>query len=455
MDAEKEQTHYWMTEASPAKAVVHMAVPMILGMVAMSVYNFTDTFFVSMAGDAATIAAITLSMPVMSLLIGVSMFFEVGAGTAIARAVGSGDYDASRQLSAFAVTGTLAAGIGLTVILEVFLHPLLGMLGAEGETLGTTGTYLSAYCLGAPFVLLSMVGAQLLRAIARSKEAAVGMAASAMLNIVLDPIAIFGLNLGLQGAALATVASNAASAAYFVVVIARSTELSASPVRASITKEQLADVTKIGFSAMLMAMLMGLSSLVFNNAAMKFGAEVVAAFGIAQCVVQLLEVVTMGLYEGVTPLIGAAWGARNPGRLKAVVVATLGCLGAFCAVACATVLACSEQVLGLFTNDSAVLEPGSMILAAQVLAIPFAAASGLAMSVAQGCGKGVCANVLSTAKGCVFMGCIIGCTHLFGLAGIAWSLLASEGIFLAVAVLALCATFGAQAKRKPTCVQIG
>jgi Na+-driven multidrug efflux pump len=179
---------------------------------------------------------------------------------------------------------------------------------------------------------------------------------------------------------------------------------------------------------------MGVASLVFNNVAVAYGAEMIAAFGIAQSVVQLLELVTMGLYEGVVPLIGGAWGADDKRRLWEVVKKTALCLGLFCLVACAPSLVFADQIVSLFTDDPLVAVFGPAILAMQILAVPFASGTGLLLGVLQACGKGAASNVLSMVKGLAFVPCVVLGSMLFGVDGVIASLLVAELLAFCIAL---------------------
>lgn len=425
---------FWMKKAPVFKAIAHMAIPMILGMAAMAVYNFTDTLFVGMLGDTDILAALPLSLPVTSLMLAVSMFFEVGAGTFVSRAIGSSNECASRSGSSFAIVSSVIAGVVLAALFVAFTDPLLGLLGATGRLADVTNDYLVVYCLGTPVIVLNMVEAQLVRSIARSREASFGIVGSALVNILLDPVLIFACGLGIEGAALATVASNGLGAAYFAIVIARSNALSLSPSNIHLSAGELGEIAKVGSSATIMGVLMGVASLVFNNVAVIYGAGMVAAFGIAQSVTQLFELVTMGLYEGVLPLVGGAWGARDMSRLREVVEKTALCLVIFCAVACVVAFMFAHFIVGWFSDDPSVMTIGPQILIMQVFSIPFSAGTGLVMGVLQSCGKGLAANILSAVKGLAFVPCVLVGSLLFAADGVIASLLFAEALGFLVAV---------------------
>ena len=451
---DRDKARYWLTEAPVFKAIAHMAIPMMLGMMAMAIYNFTDTLFVGMLGETDALAALPLSLPVVSLMLAVSMFFEIGAGTFVSRAIGSSNAAAAKAGSSFAVAGSIIVGIILAVFFLVFMDPILGLLGASGGMAVFAQKYLSLYCMGAPFIVLNMVGAQLVRFIGRSKEASFGIALSAIVNIALDPLLIFFFGLGIEGAALATVLANALGALFFVILIAKSEVLSLRPQDIHLSRLQVVEIAKVGSSALFMGLLMGVASLVFNNVAVAYGAAMIAAFGIAQSVVQLLELVTMGLSEGVVPLMGGAWGAHDACRMREVVKKTALCLVLYCATACVLALAFAGPIVGWFSDDAAVLSVGPSILAMQVLAVPFAAGSTLLMGLLQACGKGLAANVLSWVKGLAFVPCVVVGSLLFAVTGVIASLLVAEALAFLVALVLGKVSFPRRSAEEPALGQL-
>ncbi|MGI6535808.1 MAG: MATE family efflux transporter [Eggerthellaceae bacterium] len=429
------------------KAIAHMAIPMMLAMAATTIYMFTDTLFIGQLGDTDALAAVPLCIPFTSLVLAISNFIEVGVCTLVSRSIGNGDGDKARRASAFGIKWAFIAGVILTVLSLVFMDPLLTVLGANGSVRTQTAAYLSFYCLGAPIIVLNMVCSQLVRSIGRSKESMVGFVGSALANIALDPLFIFAFGFGVRGAAIATVVSNGLAVAYYLFYIRKSDVLCIFNAGGGLSAQEVAEVSKVGISATLMAALMGLSSLVFNNVAIIYGAAVVAAFGIAQNVVQLLDLVAMGLYEGVVPLIGGAYGAGNRTRLKAILVRTALLILAFSAVGCILVIAGQDTILSWFTQDGMVLEVGKLILTAQVLSMIFEAGTGLITSTFQGCGKGLAANIMAVGKGFITMACIVCGNLLFGLDGVVRSLLASAASTFLLGVIV--AGFTVRGVKKP------
>lgn len=421
-----EESTYWLEEAPVFKAIKHMALPMIFAMAMGTIYSFTDTLFIGMLGDTSALAAPSLCMPFSTVVMALGDLFGVGAATAISRKLGSHDVESARHFSSFAFWATLALSVAVAVASLVFIDPLLSLLGASGNARGAAQTYLQVAAFAAPATMLNFALCQVVRAKADSKSAMFGMLGSTVLNIVLDPLLIFGFGMGIAGAAIATAIANLAAVLLYVFVIARSSEFSLNPRYALIGATQLAEVMKIGSAAMLLCLLMAVSSLTFNTCAMAYGEEVVAGFGISQSIVQLVELVAMGFYEGVVPLIAAAYGAKNRERISEIIRKTALCLAVFCLVVAGSIFLFRANIVSLFTADATVAALAAAILTAQLLACAFASASGLISSVFQAEGKGVAANVVSVVRGGAMIPCIFLGSALFGLDGVVWALLAAE-----------------------------
>ena len=427
-----EESTYWLEKAPVMKAIRHMALPMILAMAVGTVYGFTDTLFIGWLGDTPSLAAVSLCLPYTAAVMALANLVGVGAATAISRRIGAHDEAAVRSISSFAFWAMLAIGIIAGACSLLFSERILDALGAVGDVRSATAAYLGVIAAAAPASILNFGLCQIVRSKADSKTAMYGMLGSSALNIVLDPVCIFALGMGVAGAALATALANIAAAAFYLVGIARSSEFSLRLGDARVSAAQLADILKIGAAAMLMTLFMAVSSLVFNTAAMGFGEEVVAGFGISQSIVQLLELVAMGLYEGVVPLIAAAYGAGNAARVREIVRKTSVCLAAFVAVAGIVLFSLRTQVISLFTGDAGVVAAAAAILTAQLGACAFASASGLITGIFQAEGKGVAANVASVTRGVALIPCVLVGGALFGIDGVIWALLAAEALSFSV-----------------------
>ncbi len=275
------ETPYWLEKAPVFKAIRHMALPMILGMAIGSIYNFTDTLFLGWLGETASLPAVSLCMPYQAVAMALADLVGVGASTAISRRFGGHDVKGARSISAFAFWATLVLSVVAAVVTLVLTRQILAVLEACGEALCATEAYLRVTGAALPASMLNLVFFQLVRSKADSKSALYGMFGGSLVSIVLDPVCIYGLGMGVAGAALATAVANVFAVAIYLVCISRSSELSFRLCDAHIDAAQRADILKIGSAAAAMSLLMAVSSLTFNTCAMRYGQDVVAGFGIS------------------------------------------------------------------------------------------------------------------------------------------------------------------------------
>ena len=207
---------YYLEKAPVPQAIVHMAVPMIMSMVLDLVYNIVNAFFIGKLGNTAMLAAITLAFPFQIVMMGVAQIFGVGGGTFISRLLGEKDFAAVRKVSSVSFYLSQLSGIAVMAVLLPFLRPLLGLMGAGGESLRYTSDFLVVLLPGSPLIIATIAMAEMIRAEGASTTSMTGMMLSVVLNVILDPVFIFVLRMNVAGAALATVVANGAAVAYFV-----------------------------------------------------------------------------------------------------------------------------------------------------------------------------------------------------------------------------------------------
>lgn len=424
---------YYLEKAPVPKAILHMALPMIMSMVLDLVYNVVDAFFVGRLGDTAMLAAVTLAFPFLIALMGVGQIFAVGGGTLIPRLLGEKDLEGAKRASSVTFYLAGASGLALTLVLVPFLGPILGLMGAGGETLKYTKDFVLILLASSPVVILMTTLSGTIRGEGASTVAMGGMIASVLINIALDPVLIFALKMGVAGAALGTVIANGAAVAYFVWYLkARSKAQSVAFRDFRPTKAILGAIFKVGSSAFLFSALMIVAAMLFNTYALRYGDSVVAAFGVANRVVQICEFLGTGLFEGVIPLLAFAYAAGNLKRLNETLKATtLAFVGVTLAIGL-PMYVFKRQLFGLFSPDPAVLEAGSAILQAMLVSVLFTGFSGIVTGMFQAFGAGLQSNAMAAARGVALIPIIFLGNLLFGLEGVIWSLPAAEIVACAV-----------------------
>lgn len=425
----QKNENYWLLDAPVAKAIWHMAIPMMLGMSVNIIYNITDTFFIGRLNNTAALAAISLLLPFTTILMAIGNLFGTGGSTLFSRLLGSNNTDNTKQCSSTTLWLSLLFGLIAAVISVVFSGSITRLLGADHNTFSYVRQYLIFYGIGAPFIVANFALEQLIRGDGESVESMIGMMISVGTNIILDPVMMFGLRLGISGAAIATVLGNAAAVIYYIICIQKKdNQLSVSPKYFKLEKDMLKEIFSVGLSAMLLDILLIISSLMFNYYAMKYGDYVLAGFGISQKLVQIVDLIGMGLYMGVIPLIAVSYGAKNELRMKEIIKKTSLYLALIIAGLFLILFTCRKFVVHCFSNDPDVIRIGAYILTVQLCSSFFAAGAGLLTGIFQAKGEGTPAVIMSVMRGLILIPAIVLGSYLFKVNGVIFSLLIAEAI---------------------------
>ncbi len=424
---ENKDAMYYLEKAPVPKAIAHMAIPMILGMVVNMIYNITDAYFIGRLNNTSMLASITLALPFTTILMALGELFGTGGSTYISRLLGEKKLDFVKIVSSVTLYLSLISGFLFMLICIPFLSPLLKLLGATGETLLHTRSYIIAYTIGSPFVVANFALAQMVRSEGASTESMIGMVISVIINILLDPVFIFLFHMDVMGASVATVIGNISAVAYYIYYLEKKSP--AQSVRLKYFKPNrviLLNIFKIGISALLLSGFLIVSSLMFNNYAVLYGDHVVAAFGVANRVCQISDFIGMGLYMGVVPLIAFSYASNNIERLNKVLKTTAFYLVTIIFMIAAVLFVFRTQVLELFSSDETVIKVGVIILTALLFSTLFAGISGLLTSMFQAFGKSIQSTIMSVTRGIALIPIIIIGNSLFQLNGVIWSMTVSE-----------------------------
>ncbi|MFT4008002.1 MAG: MATE family efflux transporter [Lacrimispora sp.] len=437
MENVKKDAMYYLEKAPIPKAIAHMAIPMILGMVVNMIYNITDAYFIGKLESTSMLASITLALPFTTVLMALGEIFGTGGSTYISRLLGEKNMDRVKKASSVNFYLSLISGIVFMLICLPALPPVLKLLGARGETLLYTRDFIFAYALGSPFVIANFTLAQMVRGEGAATESMIGMIISVAANIILDPVFIFLFHMDVMGASVATVIGNVCAVAYYIYYLKRKSAVQSISIKDfKPTGEIIFNIFKIGISAFLLSGFLIVSSLMFNNYAVMYGDHVVAAFGVANRVCQISDFIGMGLYMGVVPLIAFSYASNNIERLNKVLKTTALYLVSIILAIAVALFIFRIQILELFSSDEAVIKVGVTILSALLLSTLFAGISGLLTSMFQAFGKGFQSNIMSVSRGVALIPIIIIGNFLFQLNGVIWSMATSEicacliGLFL-------------------------
>lgn len=415
--------HDIFEKAPIPKAVATLALPTILSMLVTIFYNMADTFFVGQTGDELQVAAVSVTTPVFLLLMAVGNIFGIGGSSLISRLLGQREHDKVKHVSAFCFYGGILAGIIMMFLFLLGMNPILSLIGCSSDTLGYAREYLSYISYGAVFVVLSTAFGNVVRAEGAAKIAMIGMMIGTVVNIVLDPIMILTMDMGVAGAAIATVIGNVCSVIFYVwYLICGKSILSISPKDFMVKNHIFTGVCSIGLPASINNVLMSTSNIVMNKFLASYGDTEVAAMGIAMKANMLVILLQIGLATGIQPLIGYNYGSGNTGRMKKIMRFGMMCNVLFGITITIVYFIFTEPIIRIFIDKAGVIAPGVNMLRAIMLSGPFVGILFVFNFTFQAMGKAVPSLVLSLSRqGLVFFPVLLLANHFIGLNGIVYS----------------------------------
>lgn len=409
-----------MTKTKVSKLILTLAVPTIISMLTTSIYSMADTYFVSQLGTSAA-GAVGIVFSLMAAIQAAGFLLGMGAGSLISRYLGQKERELANKTGSIAFflalfLGTLVAALGL-----FFLDPLMLLLGSTDTILPYARDYAQYILLGAPVMCSSFVLNNLLRSQGRATLSMIGIAAGGILNIGLDPVFIYGLNMGIAGAAIATLISQCIS---FVILLSFFLT-GKSTVRLSIRCFSLNPgiiftIVKTGLPSMLRQGLASVATVMLNSAAKEYGDPAVAAVSIVARIFMLVLSVMLGFGQGYMPVVGFNYGAKRFDRVRealrfamitGTVILTVLAVGGFLF---------AEDIITIFRRDDLqVIGIGTVTLRAQCIMLPLQAMIVLSNMTYQVIGRAWQATFISSCRqGVFFIPLILILPGLFGLFGL-------------------------------------
>lgn len=424
-------------EAPVAKAVAVMAIPTMISMLVVVIYNMADTFFIGQTGDPMQVAAVSLATPVFMVFMALGNLFGIGGSSAISRALGEKKAERARNISSFCCYGSLGLGVIMAALFLLGMNGILKLIGASENTVGYARDYLTYIAFGGPFIMFGTAFGNILRGEGAAKESMIGNMIGTITNIVLDPVMILGLGWGVVGAAVATVIGNmAASGFYLLYFLRKKSSLSIRLKDFKAGERIAAGVMSIGIPASLNNILMSCANIVLNHVLVSYGDTPVAAMGVAMKANMLVVLLQIGLCSGIQPLIGYNYGARNKKRLLQVFRFT-----GMCAVVLGTVLTvimvlARQAVIQAFINDPEVIAYGIQMVIALQMSGPVLGILFLCINTIQGMGKAIPSLVLTICRqGLIFIPLVFILNGIFGLDGAIYAQPAADFISIVLSLV--------------------
>lgn len=432
----EKSDQYFLEEASVKKAIAHLAIPMMLGASVGVIYNIINAFFLGLLNDTSMLSAVTFGLPVTALLLALGSIWGVGGGTLISRLFGSGEKEKLRKAGAMVIYGSLLFGMIVSLICIIFVGDITRLLGTDAMAFKATENYILFLFISGPFIVTNFAVEQIVRAEGAAKESMIGMFLNTAVNLALDVLLILVFRLNVVGAAVSFGLSNACSLAYYLLYLQkRSENISVSIRYFSLDSGILKEIFGVGVSDFLLTLCNLISALVLNIFAVRYGDEVIAAFGISLRIVQLPEFLCMGLFMGVIPLMAFSYGAKNQIRLRNTVKLTAIAIMLLVIVFSTIVFVFRGQIFALFTSNGSLINIGIYIISVLLISTSFNGFTGLISSYFQAIGAGGPAFAISAIRGVAIIPIIIISDKLFGLHGIIFAMPCAEFITFIIGVV--------------------
>ncbi|ADC51064.1 Na+-driven multidrug efflux pump [Alkalihalophilus pseudofirmus OF4] len=417
---EKMKSDKLGTESIP-KLLRDLSIPAMIGMFVMALYNVVDTIFISYGVGIEAVAGVTIAFPVMMIIMAVSAAMGIGGASVISRRLGEKRGDEANQVFGNIISIILLISIIGVIASFTFLEPMLVLFGASPDILPYAVEYMFPIMLGTFFFSFAFATNNIVRSEGNAKFAINTMIIPAVLNIILDPIFIFGLNMGVQGAAVATVISQAA----VTVVILRyyltgQSSLSLAwedlKIKWSIVKE----VVSVGMPAFVQQASGSIMMIAINTMLIQYGSDLyVGIFGIIQRILMFAVMPIIGVMQGMMPIVGYNYGAKQFERMRETIWLTLKVVVISSVVIFLSMMIFPAWFMRIFTADPEVIEAGASAMRILFLTFFVVGVQVVAGGLYQALGKPKPALILSLSRQIVFLiPLVLILPRFFGVSGV-------------------------------------
>ena len=385
---------------------MRVGLPAMLGQLTTLIYNIADTFFVSLTKEPVMIAAVTLCAPLLLIIMSIACIFGMGGSSVIARLLGEEKREESGTTMNFCVYAMGIAGMITLALGLVFLQPLAELSGADAENITYTCDYLKWIFMGAPFIMLANGFVHLFRSVGLIKEGTMGLVLGNVINMILDYVFIVILNWGTAGAALATSLGFVCATIYYIICMIREEHrgnqlVPLKPAYFSPNAAMIRNVVSIGIPGALITVLMSVSNIVLNNYISIYGSDAVASYGIAYKLDMVPILLSVGLSQGVAPLVGYCYGGNEKKRMHDLVKYTI-LYGIFMGVIFTAVfILLGKQLAALFLQDDVLIEQTGFFLKILCLSAPMLGVIHMMTSYFQALGKAVKSLTITVLRNAV------------------------------------------------------
>lgn len=407
------------------KALLALGLPTMIGMMVNALYNLVDAYFVAGLGTAQN-GAITVAFPLGQIIVGLGLLFGSGGASYISRLLGNNEKKQANKAASTSLYSSVIVGGIMIILTIIFLNPILKLLGATQSILPYAITYTSIYIISSIFNIFNVTMNNIVTSEGAAKTTMIALLAGATLNIILDPIFIYTLDLGIAGAAIATAISQVISTlVYLVYIFSKKSNFSFRFKECCFSKEIMSEIFKIGIPTLIFQLLTSLSIALISGIAKKngYGDSIIAGMGDVTRIVSMGSLIVFGFIKGFQPIAGFNYGAKNYKRLREAIKTTALWSTIFCVIFGLILVIFSKPIISQFTKDDLqLINIGQKALFANGISFFFFGFYTVYSSLFLALGKAKEGLILGTCRqGICFIPVILFLTLAWGMNGIIYA----------------------------------
>lgn len=400
----KEERREMIITAPLLPLLIHMAIPTIIGMLVTTIYSLTDTFFIGRLGNKSMTAAIGIVFSFVSFIQALGFWFGYGSGNAMSRKLGEKDISEAETISSTGIVLSLIVGIAFSMILLFIPDKLAAFLGGDASDalLSYSTEYLRVILPCVPFSVYGTTLYNQLRLCGNAKDGMVGLMAGMLANMILDPILIFGFQMGFIGAGWATLAGQALGSVILTFLSFRNGNIPVNLRKCNLRNGRLYHVLVGGLPNFSRQGITSVAAILLNMVAATYGEETIAALTITGRISALAYMAVIGWGQGFQPICAMNYGAKKYDRVRNALKISCS-VGTFFLILAAIFLAVfAEPACSLMTKNTEVLSPSVVILRLQCISLPLMGIYALSSMFTQNIGKYYTALLISVARQGIF-----------------------------------------------------
>ena len=408
-----------MTETPVEKLVMTLAVPTIISMLITNIYNLVDTAFVGQLGTSPS-GAVGVVFGFMAILQAGGFLFGQGSGSILSRMLGSGRNEEANRVASTGMLYSFIFGVLVMIFSFLFLNPLVRFLGSTETIAPYAKEYIRYILVASPFMTLSFTMNNILRFEGKAKLGTVGLAIGAILNMILDPIFMFVMNMGVSGAGLATAVSQTiGSVILLLMFLTHRSQCRISFSNIDFHFSLLGDIVATGLPSMIRQGLQAAGTVILNLLAAPYGDAAIAAMSIVSRVSFFTFSIGLGIGQGFQPVSSFNYGAGKYSRVRKAYKFGFIVSEIFLTLLAVIVFVFAEPIIGVFRDDPKVIEVGIRALRLMCVSLCFLPLSVMTEMQLQSTGQKVWASVLSAMRsGIIFIPALFVLAYIRGIYGI-------------------------------------